>query len=440
MDRDAGPAGRTHRGEGPRRQLDAGCRDLLHGYSTNVHPGEDLAQVLDSLERFAIPVRRAVFGDRAEAGLELRLGIGAARDLLRPAAREKLAAFLGESRLRLFSINAYPLRDFHAPRVKEEAYRPAWTDPARPLWTRRIAGILAALLPPGLAGTISTLGGTYRRWGDGPRARAAIARGYLEVIEELEEIEERSGRRIALAVEPEPDTTFETAGDLIRFFEGVLLPAARRRWKGRLRTARIEEVLRGRFTVNLDTCHLSVVFRRPAGEMEVLRRAGIAIGKVHVTSAVALERPAVSPRAYAQLRGMDEPRYLHQVRGADGRGRPVLALADLGDLPGDPGALGRAVRLRSHFHLPVSSARWGRLETTREETREAVLLALRKDLCRQLVIETYTWPVIAGRGRGRLDLVREIAREFRWLLGVILEEKRRSGPSLARSRIPLSRE
>ncbi len=394
-------------------------RDLLLAYSMNVHPGESLAEVRRALARYAVPIRDRVFGPRP-GGVELRIGIGAARDLLERGAREDLRAFLGESNLHVFSINAYPLLDFQARRVKEDAYRPPWTDRARPLWTRRIARILAGLLDPSLTGSVSTLGGTYRAWGHGPAVEERIARGYLEVVEELQRIEERTGKRIVLAVEPEPDTTFETAEDLISFFEDRLVPTARARWprRGREKT---EEVLRRHFTVNLDTCHLSVVFRCPAREMEKLARAGISIGKVHVTSAIALPRPGKAPRAWREFLGLGEPRYLHQVRGVGPRGKVVFSSPDLDlvplDLAGTPGL----AEVRSHFHVPVYSAGWGGLRTTRDETREAVERAVKKGECRQLVIETYTWPVLSAgmRRSGGDPLIDGIAREFRWLLEVV---------------------
>jgi hypothetical protein len=434
-------AAKTHRSGGERRPAPANPagahsaagpgRELLVAYSTNVHPGEDLDQVYRSLRQYTLPVRDRVFGKRSQAGLELRLGIGAARELLDPGARERFGRFLEEGGLRLFSINAYPLLDFHQKRVKESVFRPPWTDPRRALWTRAISCILADLLPAGVTGSVSTLGGSYRAWGHGVRVWDRIARGYLEVVETLAALEEGTGKRIVLAVEPEPDTTFECSDDLVSFFEDHLLPQARARWKRRWSGAWVESLLRRHFTVNLDTCHLSVVFRKPHLEMERLARAGIAIGKVHVTSALAVARPRSAGRAYQELRALREPRYLHQVRGADSAGEPVFAAPDLGELPPrlegrrpgkagsrrEAGDLGRLEELRAHFHVPIHAARWRGLATTQSETREAVVAAVQSRRCRQLVIETYTWPLLAREEA----LVAGIAREFRWLLKVIEE-------------------
>ncbi len=389
-----------------------GARRLHLGYSTNVHRGETLRQVYDFLRDYSIPVARRVFGD-APAGLELRFGIEAARELGDRDARERFRAFLEQSRLELFSVNAFPLQDFQARQVKERVYAPDWRSRDRVVWTRRIAAILADLMPPGVTGSVSTLGGTYRPWSHTSATLDRIADNYLRVLETLEEIEERTGRRVVLAAEPEPDTSFEVAADVIRFVEGHLLPRARERWRGR-RPSVIEESVRTRFTVNLDTCHFSVLFHQPAAAIRELLAAGIAIGKIHVTSAPALRNPHRASRGYDVLRSMDEPRYLHQFCGVDGNGREIWRGRDLDELPPRlrRDAHPDLAELRTHFHVPLYLKRWRLLRTTQDETLDALRVALSRRACDHLVIETYTWPVLASEDR----LVSGIAREYRWLL------------------------
>ena len=97
----------------------------LLAYSTNVHRGETLRDTYEFLQRYTIPVRDRVFR-RQPGGLELRLGIGAARELSTARARREFADFLRENDLYLFSVNAFPLLNFHSRRVKEKVYRPSW--------------------------------------------------------------------------------------------------------------------------------------------------------------------------------------------------------------------------------------------------------------------------------------------------------------------------
>ncbi len=384
------------------------------GYSTNVHRSENLREIYRFLKDYTLPIKRRIFG-RENGGLELRLGIGTARELAPAGKREEFRAFLEDNGLEIFSINAFPLNDFQARHVKETVYAPSWEEKERVVWTRRICEIFADLLPEDRPGSVSTLGGTYRFWSHGERSLRRMAANYLAVLETLEKIEETRGKNIVLAAEPEPDTTFEIASDVIRFVEDYLVPEARARWKKRYRSAAaIEEAVRRRFTVNLDTCHFSVLFQDPSRALTELTRAGISIGKLHVTSALKLGNPHRAKRSYQTFRGMHEPRFLHQFCGADARGRVLWRGRDLDELPRElrRGERPELAELRTHFHVPLNLKHWKSLSTTREETERALRKTVRQGLCSHLVLETYTWPVLGTSDR----LVDGIAREFRWLV------------------------
>lgn len=394
------------------------AQDALVAYSTNVHRGETLEDVYRFLKQYTIPVRRRLIRKEGLAGLELRLGIGSARELQRPPALEAFRSFLEEHRLVPFSVNAYPLLDFHARKVKEKVYSPSWTERRRARWTAVIGGILASLVPAGIEASVSTLGGTFRPRGHGPRVFRSLAARYLEALDAFARIEEEQGKTIMLAVEPEPDTTFEVARDVIDFFESYLLPEARRVWGARgLSPTLVESRLRRLFTVNFDTCHFSVLFQDPVSSLRELDAAGLRIGKIHVTNALQARQPYEDPVAYQELRKMHEPRYFHQFCGVDSQGRTTWRGLDLDRLPRRlaPGKTPAVRELRSHYHVPIYLRRWGRLHTTQEDTRRAVLEALRTGLTRQYVIETYTWPILEREEK----LVAGICREFRWLQRVL---------------------
>jgi hypothetical protein len=392
---------------------------LLLAYSTNVHPSRSLADVRALLARYTRPIYDRVFGSEV-CGVELHLSMRTARELASARPRRELSDFLRDHGLYLFSVNAFPLLDFHARRVKERVYRPSWAEADRVRWTGRIAEILASLLPPDVVGTLSTVGGGFRPETREPEVLRALAKGYLRVLDRLHRIESRTGRRILLAVEPEPDTTLETTDEVIEFVESTLIPLAWTIWRRPgVSRAKIEERVRRFFTVNYDACHASVLFQDLLGSLRRLRRAGIRIGKVHVTSALALPRPHRRPRAYAQLRSLHEPRYFHQVCGRDAAGQLTYRGLDLDELPRrwPPSGHPEVEELRTHFHVPLFRQSWGLLGTTRDETRDLVLEVVRRKLCPQLVVETYTWPLLQ---RGP-SLTAGISREFRWLQGVLAD-------------------
>lgn len=393
---------------------------LQLGYSTNVHPGEDMKAVYRSLEEYTIPIRKRVFGAEP-CGLELRLGIGAARELSSRKARLEFRDFLEDSGLVLFSVNAYPLSDFHARRVKETVYQPSWAHPDRASWTARIARILDEVAPQGIEVSISTLGGCFRGHGHDPAVFRKLAANYLKALEAFLDISAAGGRSMVLAVEPEPETTFETAEDVISFFENDLLPAAFDRWKKRGSKSRIESDLRSVFTVNIDTCHLSVLFEGQVSNLRQLQKAGLSLGKVHVTNAVALKNPYRSPAAFRDLRNMDEPKYFHQFCGCDEEGRSIWRGTDLDQLPPRlvRGTHPDVSEIRSHFHVPLYLKKYRHLHTTRDDTECALAEVIKQGTCNHLVFETYTWPILAGEKKRRQKLINGISREYRWLLETI---------------------
>lgn len=393
-------------------------RKILLGYEMNAHPASSLSQFDEALESYVEPIRKRL-GVTGEMAIAPNIGEGLARDLAKKSARQNLRDRLADSGYLIYTVNAFPLRNFHARRVKEEVYLPSWAHRRRATVTCTIADLVADLQPDARVITISTLGGGYRRAGDDPRIHKKMAGNYLEVVGHLAKLETRSGILIELNAEPEPDTTFETANDVITFFERYLLPLTGTLGrKLRVNKSRAEELLRRHFTVNLDVCHASVLFRDPVKEWQQLDAAGIRVAKLHLTSALALPRPGKNPDALAELLAFSEGRYLHQSAGlrADGslwRGRdlPQVRRAPLAELQ----------EVRTHFHVPLSRARLGRLRTTRSDTASAIEHFLRHRQSPQIAIETYTWPILAagtrlGTRERQRHLISGIAGEFRWVL------------------------
>src|SRR5205814_146559 len=103
-----------------------------------------------------------------------------------------------------YTFNGFPYGDFHKEVVKHDVYLPTWTDPRRLEYTRNLIAIQHALLPLGMAGSISTL---PLAWGE-PRPTAeqldAAAANLRQLAEELARLEHKQGRFICLCIEPEP--------------------------------------------------------------------------------------------------------------------------------------------------------------------------------------------------------------------------------------------
>src|SRR5918998_3687336 len=186
---------------------------VLHlAYCSNVHPADDLDGVSAQLERYAARVRERL-GTRV-------LGVGlwvAAPALADAGAASRLRAQLDRLGLEVVTLNGFPYRAFQAPVVKLQVYRPSWEDPARRDYTIGLARLLAALLPDDVEeGSISTLPLGWRdEWDD---AAGAAGRAALEqVAEALARIHAETGKRIRVALEPEPGCEIETVAQAAAF-------------------------------------------------------------------------------------------------------------------------------------------------------------------------------------------------------------------------------
>lgn len=356
-------------------------------YGTNVHPAQDLAGVLDQLDRYAEPVRCRLGVDHLGLGLWLAAdvahGLASDRDALGRLRRE-----LDARDLRVSTLNAFPYRGFHDAVVKHAVYRPRWTDPARLRFTTDCATVLAGLLPDDASyGSISTLPLGWRTpWSPADSAAAALA--LAEVVRRLRTLP----RPVRLAVEPEPGCVLDTVADAVRWL-----------------TPRVDPHHVG---LCLDACHLAVSFVDPSSTVDAVRAAGLDVVKVQASAALHVEHPD-DPAARRALAGFVEGRYLHQVRELC----PDGTVAALDDLPADLSAAGlpREGPWRVHFHVPLHwrpEPGWPVRPTT-----DVLRAVLGRVDCEHVEVETYTWGVLPPEQRPGTDaeLVAGIAAELAWV-------------------------
>jgi sugar phosphate isomerase/epimerase len=397
-------------------RLTGAVRSFLLTYSTNVHPGESVDDLVRIVEQDVRAVKRQVFPDQP-MGLNLRLGIQQIDALGSEAERARLAEAMQRTGTFLFTVNGFPLQDFHAPRVKEQVYAPSWADPGRAGCTIKIAHVLDALMPEDeTLGSISSLTGCFKPDGDSPERHALMAAQIARVVVELARIAEKSGREIVLGLEPEPFTTAETTPESIAYFQDHLLPRSREALTAAgFAQSRAEDLTRRHLGINLDLCHQAVEFEDIPRSVRDLEAAGIRLAGVHVSAALRVDSPVENEEGLHALRAYDEPRYLHQAMGVDRSGGVVLRAVDLNRL-GE--VTGEVQALKCHFHVPLFQDPDAPLGTTAGEIEAPLKLILEKDLTRHVSLETYTWNILKQSGaagtEGLATVHDGIAREFAW--------------------------
>jgi sugar phosphate isomerase/epimerase len=356
-------------------------------YCSNIHPGESWTAVRDVLAT-SLPRVREALAVRGPFGVGLRLSAAAAESLEEPLALAAFREFLDAGNYYVFTINGFPYGAFHGARVKENVYLPDWRDPRRVDYSDRLARILAMVMKDG-DGTISTVPGAFRSEVRSAADAQAIAAGIRAHVATLREIHQRMGKKIWLALEPEPACFLETIDDAIGFFREHL------------------DEVRDHVGICLDTCHMAVEYEDPADAFARLRAEGIRVPKVQITSAL---RVSPSPAGIEALRRFADDVYLHQVVARCGG-----SLDRFTDLP--DAFASRATTCdewRVHFHVPLFMDALPPLSTTQAYVADVIALLRRDAMTPHLEVETYTWDVLPEQYRGE-DKCSAIAREIDWV-------------------------
>lgn len=357
-------------------------------YCTNVHAGRTVAEVEEGLDRYTVPIRDG-FGSELAAGLWLAAPV--IRELEHRAdGVARFADGLRRRGLDCYTLNAFPFGDFHSARVKENVYLPDWTQPDRLQYTLACARCLAAFLPEGIDGSISTVPLGFKPFEHPADFADRCAEQLIELARQLEHLFIQTGRRIRLAIEPEPFCVIETTEETIQFFE--------RLWE-RAERSKSLDVVRTHLGVCYDVCHQSVEFEDVAESIRSLVAAQIRINKVHITCAIEVSEPGRHPESLDALSRYVEPRYLHQTFARTATGQ-IVKYVDLDEsLILRPSAEFRDASLwRVHFHVPVDAEHLGPLKTTRGDLKRALAVIPELDYAPHLEVETYTWEVLPGGG------------------------------------------
>jgi sugar phosphate isomerase/epimerase len=378
-------------------------------YCTNIHPAETLDGVEEMLRTPVLAVKREVSPD-APFGVGLRLAARAATELEAPGALDRLRALLDEAGLYVFTLNGFPYGAFHDTVVKERVYQPDWLTDERVRYTESLVHVLAALLPEGMDGSISTVPGCFAPRAEAEGAPGQMARRLVGVAAALVAAERTTGKRLVLALEPEPACFLEATADAVAFFQDELFGATSLAAFGELTgldASGAERALRRHVGVCLDTCHASVEFEHPVEALAALRAAGISVPKIQLSAG--LRASPVDAVVLEALRSFQDDVYLHQTVARDRTGALVHFL-DLDEALRSAGSTAYS-ELRVHFHVPIFEPKLEPFSSTQDDLAE--LLRGADELAPHLEVETYTFGVLPERFRSA-SVTAAIARELEW--------------------------
>ena len=399
-------------------------KNLSLTYCTNVHPLGDWAAWSGIIGQFGPAVRGSLGWPAMPMGLWFPAALIAEMNQDPRGFRERLKNLLTEQHLSAFTCNAFPYGNFHDKSVKTKVYKPDWTTPERLAYTVSCARLLAALIPAGGEGSVSTLPLGWRvGWDEAKTAQAA--RNLCAFAREARGLEEVEGRTLRLGIEPEPGCALETLGQVLEFWSAHLRPEAHR-------AGLSPEDLERYLGVCYDTCHQAVQFEDPIDTLDRLRLNAIPVVKMQLSSALEF-RPDPDRATLGLRQAFVEERFLHQTRIHTPAG--VAVFDDLPEALAPDAKAQEALGAREaafdgmdlwahpwrvHFHLPIDSRDMLANEaigTTRDDMLKAYHHAVAKKQCRHFEVETYTWSVLPEAHRPADDaaLAASLARELKFI-------------------------
>lgn len=388
-------------------------------YCSNIHSGETWEAHFEQLQKHFPKVKKKC-SPRSAMGIGLRLSAIAAQTLSKKNELLQFKNWLNTQNAYVFTINGFPYGGFHKTIVKDGVHAPDWTTTKRVTYTNRLAGILAALLPENVEGSISTSPLSYRYWHKTEKVTAgAVAKStsnLILVVEHLMMLDQKYGKTIFLAIEPEPDGILTDTPSFINWYKNVLLQtgAARLSQKLNIPLSKARAVLRKHIRLCYDICHAAVNYENHASNIRELKKAGIKTGKIQISAAlkaVFTSKKETNNAVIKAIRNFMEPTYLHQVISSNAYQERTL-YADL------PEALQQVntpntEEWRIHYHVPIFTGKIPPVFTTREDIITLLDIHKESPLTDHLEIETYTWEVLPEALKK--DIVESIAREMKWV-------------------------
>lgn len=388
-------------------------------YCTNIHPGESWDAHFKQLQ-LHIPLVKAALSPDQPFGIGLRLSNKASLELSKEAALQEFKAWLQQEGCYVFTMNGFPYGGFHNVTVKDQVHVPDWTTGDRVTYTIRLFRLLAALLPEGMEGGVSTCPLSYKLWNRCAEEKASVTESatlnLLLVVEQLARIRRSGGPLLHIDIEPEPDGLLENSQEYIDWYFQQLMPAGIPFLSDKLGVTEAAAALMLKDHVQLcyDVCHFALAYEQPEAVLNIMRQHGLKIGKLQISAALKALLPAAGSQERANVidafRAFNEPTYLHQVIARTGNGYthyPDLpeALADA-ENP-------QVQEWRSHFHVPLFIDRYGLLAATQEDIQQVLALQQTQLFTTHLEVETYTWEVLPPDLKLPMD--QSIARELAWV-------------------------
>lgn len=403
-------------------------------YCSNIHSGENWNDHFDKLKE-NIPLVKHKVSPLQPFGIGLRLSNIASLELRKQENFEAFQAWLAKNDCYVFTMNGFPYGGFHHKVVKDQVHAPDWLSSDRVAYTIRLAQILAALVPEGLDGGISTSPLSYKFWHNEEQLPDIFERAtfnILQVVDQLVQIKKVTGKLIHLDIEPEPDGLLGDGKEFLQWYVQYLLPLGIPYIQERYEINEDEaaSVIREHIQICYDVCHFAVNYEDHAHMIEELRSLGIKTGKIQISAALKAPLPKDSnarAKVMEAFSKFNEPVYLHQVVAMKNDGY-LLRYPDLQMALSDANNP-EVNEWRAHYHVPLFVHNYGVLQSTQNDIATVLSIHNSNPFTSHLEIETYTWEVLPEEMR--LPIAESVIREIQWVTDLLKHQPLPTGEAYA---------
>ncbi|MCW7467178.1 metabolite traffic protein EboE [Leptospira levettii] len=392
-------------------------------YCSNIHLGESWEDHFEELKTY-LPKIKTQFSPNEPFGIGLRLSNEASVSLSQSDTLFEWKKWLKQESMYVISINGFPYGGFHSEVVKEGVYHPDWSTLERYEYTKRLFFLLNEMLPEGEEGGVSTPPLSYLYFDsnetDLVKRKKNCTHYIIQTLVDLIRIKKKESRILHLDIEPEPDGFLGTFVNLVHWYENELLPMAipilnqEFGFDEGIAIQNTKEHIRFCF----DVCHLAVTHEINDVLFSELKRTGIKVGRIQVSSALKVDFSESIEGKLKLLKPFDEKKYLHQVVAVKQNGTK-LSFKDLGEAILNGAEMGEEWRI--HFHVPIFLNSYGEFLSTQEELLTVLKMQKQFPFTNVLEIETYTWNVLPTPLQ--ISLESSIIRELDWLKTNLSEKK-----------------
>lgn len=383
-------------------------------YSTLVHAGDTWPEMKQSLIEFVPQVKKRV-SPSEKFGVSLRMSAETAKSLTDSASeRKELKEFLDSNDLYVFTINAFPYGPFKGRKVMENVYEPDWSTDQRVEYTNSIADILVEVTPQDISPSIQTAPLAFAPNVVDENYVAHFTENLFKVVSHLYHLELKTGRRVKLALEPEPACYLETTDETVAYFKNRIYSPQGIEALARIAGIPLSEALgaaKRYLGIVFDIGHQSVGFENIPESLGKIVDAGIPIFKLQEAAALWVE--SLSLEIIPELRRFTDTIYLSQSCLKTESG--IEKFLNLGDALDAFEANPIPTEMRTHFHVPVFLEEIGPFRTTRFAVQQALQMHKDRNLSDHLEIETYTWDVLPEELKTG-DIVDYVTRELEFVI------------------------